>query len=424
MRRSEAAGWEQTILLCALIGTAQITWGAVVPVLPLYVTALQAPVAVLGPIIAAFAIGRVVGNVPAGLLMRRVNARVMLHSVLLGLALTTAATGLVGDLVAVFVLRLVAGVLGGAAVTIAFAVLLAGAPASRRGRVVTTANVVQMSAAAVGSLLGGAVVTVAGTTGAFAAAALPVLLAVGWELVRPARGYWDALRGEQPATTRRAGRERIAAPATDPDASAAARPSGRGAVLVSLAAVSFALFFARFAAEQGIVPVLAYDQGGLDPFGLGLAMAAGTVLSIAVLPLVGRGVDRGARLSIVIPSTLVSAVALVAFGLLEVPWAFALAIAGYGLATSIANVVPGVITAEAFPGRRAGAAVGVTRTAGDIGAAAGPLVVFAVADAWSPLAALGLTALVLLAAMTAFALVHLRVIRGSARGDRQRTPSR
>lgn len=398
-------------MLCTLIGTAQMTWGVVVPVLPLYVTALHAPVAVLGPLIAAFAIGRVVGNVPAGLLMRRLNPRVMLHTVLVALALVTAATGLVGDLTAVFALRLLSGVLGGAAVTIAFAVVLAGAPVSRRGRVVSMANVVQMSAAAVGALLGGAVVTIAGAAGAFVAAALPVLLAVAWELGRPAHDYWDELRAEPDAVRREKPKLRARSPEHTVGATDGPRTPRRRSVLVSLAAVSFALFFARFAAEQGLVPVLAYDQGGLDPLGLGLALASGTVLSIAVLPLVGRGVDRGARLAVVIPSTLGSAGVLVAFALLDVPWAFALAIVCYGVATSIANVVPGVVTAETFPGPRAGGAVGVTRTAGDVGAAAGPLVVFAMADAWHPLAALLVTALVLVAAMTAFSFVVSRISR-------------
>lgn len=408
MRRSADAGWEQTILLCTLIGTAQMTWGVVVPVLPIYVTALHAPVAVLGPLIAAFAIGRVVGNVPAGLLMRRLNPRVMLHTVLIALAVVTALTGIAGELVAVFTLRLIAGVLGGAAVTIAFAVVLAGAPVGRRGQVVSIANVVQMSAAAVGALLGGAVFTVAGTAGAFMAAALPVLLAVAWELVRPARGYWDALRPGAEVVPRDPSDTSTASTARAVAAENSRRP-GRGAVLATLAVVSFALFFARFAAEQGMMPVLAYEQGGLDPFGLGLALAAGTVLSIAVLPVIGRGVDRGARLSVIIPSTLGAAALLVSFASFDVPWAFALSVVGYGVATSIANVVPGVVTAEMFPGRKAGSAVGVTRTAGDIGAAAGPLVVFAIAEVWTPLVALGVTAVLLVVAMTVLSFIVFRM---------------
>ncbi|RXZ66830.1 MFS transporter, partial [Agromyces albus] len=151
-RASRSAGWEQTLLVCALIGTAQMTWGVVVPVLPVYVTAMHIPVAALGPIIAAFAIGRVVANIPAGLLLARVRPRPLLHIVLVALAIVTAATGFMQDPAWIVGFRLAAGVLGGAAVTVGFSVLLAGAPAAQRGRVVAVATVVQMGAAAAGAL--------------------------------------------------------------------------------------------------------------------------------------------------------------------------------------------------------------------------------------------------------------------------------
>jgi len=389
-RRSADRGAEQTILLCAMIGAAQITWGAVVPALPLYVAVVHAPVAVLGPLLAAFAIGRVLGNVPAGLLLRRWDPRAMLWVSLSALALVTIATAFASDLSVVFGLRLVAGILGGAAVTVGFAVVLAGAPDDRRGRVVSIATVVQMGAGAVGALLGGAAVSAAGPRAAFVVGALPVVLVLTWELVRPARGYWAALRGDGIA----------AAPASPP-----ARGGSPSGLLAALAAVSFALFFARFAAEQGLIPVLAYDSASLDPLGLGAALAAGTVLSMAALPLVGRIVDRGARLAVLLPATAASALVLIAFGLLSEPGAFAASVVAYGVATSMANVVPGVVTAEAFPGRRAGGAVGLTRTAGDVGAAVGPLLVFWLADLATPAVALAAVAVVLVVAVAAFVLV-------------------
>src|SRR3546814_13407127 len=61
----------QTLVLCALIGTAQMTWGVVVPLLPLYVAAFGLGVSALGPVVAAFAVGRIIANVPSGLLLRR-----------------------------------------------------------------------------------------------------------------------------------------------------------------------------------------------------------------------------------------------------------------------------------------------------------------------------------------------------------------
>jgi DHA1 family multidrug resistance protein-like MFS transporter len=387
-------GLGQALQVCALIGTAQMTWGVVVPVLPLFVDDLRIPAVQLGTIISAFAIGRVIANVPAGLALRRVPARPFVLTVLVALAGVTAATGFATSAEWLIVLRLVAGLLAGAAITLGFAVLLAGAPPARRGRVVSIATIVQMGAAAIGSLIGGVAVSLGGVPAAFVAAAVPVLVAVAADLVRPASGYWNAL-----------------APRSGTEASGDLTPAGdptpaprRSATLVTLAIVSFGLFFARFAGEQGLIPVLAYDRGGLDPLTLGIAFALGTVVSAAALGVVGRWVDAGGRVAVIVASVVGVVAATLAFGVLPSPASFGLAIVVYAVATSLANVVPSVVTAEAFPGRSSGAAVGVTRTAGDVGAAVGPLAVFGLVE----LAGAG-AGLAMLAAVPALALTLLLV---------------
>nr|WP_241747946.1 MFS transporter [Microbacterium aquimaris] len=403
-----------------------MTWGVVVPVLPILVDDLHIPVVLLGTIIAAFAVGRVIANVPAGLALRRIPARPFVLAVLIGLAGVTAGTGLVADVAWLIGLRLVAGLLAGAAITLGFAVLFAGAPPGRRGRVISLATIVQMGAAAVGSLLGGVAVTLGGVSTAFFAAAVPVLVAVVVDLVRPADGYWRAL--STPAA-----HEDADAATADADADAAtvggsgaagsgaadltstrtagargsvssrgrARPRG-STTLVTLAIVSFALFFARFAGEQGLIPVIAYEAGGLTPLTLGVAFALGTLVSAAALGIVGRWVDAGGRRAVVVLSALGVVAATLGFAVLDSPLWFGAAIVLYAVATSLANVVPSVVTAESFPGRSAGAAVGVTRTTGDLGAAVGPLAVFALVDLAGPGAGLAL-----LAAVPALALLLL-----------------
>ena len=372
---------EQTLVICALIGTAQMTWGVVVPVLPLYVDAFGIGVAVLGAIVSAFAVGRVVANVPAGLALRRLPPRGYLSVVLLALAATTAATGLAASVPALLVARFVAGVLGGAAVTIAFSVLLAGADTAQRGRVIAMATVVQMSAAAAGSVLGGIVLSVADARTVFVVAALPVLLALGWERLRPATRYWAAFRADHEPSRPRFGR------------------AGALLLLAGLGGVSFATFFTRFAGEQGLVPVLAYDSGGLDPVGLGIALAAGTLASLAIVPLVGRLVDAGARRSILLPSAALAGVSLLALEWAHTPLVFGVLVVLYSASTSALNIVPGVVTAERFPPARVGGVVGFTRTVGDAGAAVGPLVVFGLADVAGTLPALALGGVVLFAAV-------------------------
>lgn len=385
--RRPAGEREQTVLICALIGAAQMTWGGIVPVLPLYVEKFGLDVAMLGPIIAAFAVGRVVANLPAGIALRWWRPRRYLRAVLVGLALVTVLTGFVEDAALLIAARVVAGALGGAAVTIGFAVLVTGAPAARRGRAMATATVVQMGAAAVGSLIGGIAVSTVGVQGAFAAVAIPVLLVIGWDLIRPATLYWDQARESRQAH------------------GGPGRPRFAFGLLTALAGISFAAFFARFAGEQGLIPVLAYDVGGMSPIGLGVALAAGTGASLLVLGPVGRWVDAGARHRVVLASAVGASVVLLALPLLGQPIAFGVAVVLYSVATSVSNIVPGVVTGEEYGPAQAGAVVGITRTAGDLGAAIGPLAVFALAGAYGSGAGLAAMAAVLIIASVALCLV-------------------
>jgi MFS family permease len=186
--------------------------------------------------------------------------------------------------------------------------------------------------------------------------------------------------------------------------------------VIALALSSFATFFARFGGEQGLVPLAGYATGGLTPFTLGLALGAATLLSLASLPVLGSLIDRGHRLAILVPGVLAAAAALLIFPIADGPWLFALAIVLYGLATSVAGIVPTVLMSDAVPARQSGLVVGITRTAGDLGAVAGPLVALAVYDRnglWP--AILVIVALLLLANL---ALGRLLL------PDRLRSPSR
>ena len=389
--------WEQTVLLCCLIGSTQMTWGTIVPALPLYVDRYGVTAAMLGVIVAAFGVGRVIANIPAGLALRWWRPRPYLRTVCLLLVAVTAATGFSPDAGTLIAARVVAGVLGGAAVTIGFAVLVAGAPADRRGRVMATATAVQMSAGALGAFVGGLALTWFPLEVAFVVASVPLAVCLGWDALRPAAHYWLPVRTPRVATPQLDG-SRLAS-------------SGLAVVVVALALGSFAAFFARFGGEQGLIPLLGYEQGGLSPLTLGVALAAATLASLAAMPAVGAVIDRGRRVSVLVPSTLAAALALLLFAVADGPWFFAAAIVVYGLASSVAGVVPAVVMSERVPPELSGVVVGVTRTAGDVGAVVGPLLVFAVFDIAGVWPAVAAIAVVLVVAN----LLIVRVAAGSPR---------
>ncbi|MDN4641943.1 MFS transporter [Agreia sp. PsM10] len=406
-RRRTPSITEQTLVVCALIGATQMTWGTIVPALPLYVDHFGASALVLGPIIAAFGLGRALVNIPAGLVLLWWRPRPFLYTVTILLIAVTALTGLCTDSASLIAARVVAGVLGGAAITIGFAVLVSGAPPDRRGRVMATATAVQMSAGALGAFLGGAALSVLPLAGVFVVAAAPVALALLWDSVRPATLYWAASSAPGQSV-----------PSAEPVRSdAPARPAGSLRPLIAaLALGSFAAFFARFGGEQGLIPVLAYDGGGLSPFTLGLALAAATLVSLAAMPVIGRVIDRGPRLGVLAPSVLAAACTMLLFPLADGPWVYALVIVGYGLANSISSVVPSVVMSDAFPSRSSGLVVGVTRTAGDAGAVVGPLAALAVYDVIGAEAAVGL-----IAGVVVLANVPLMILLRTRAGGRPNT---
>ena len=380
VRRRSGSLTEQTLLICALIGTTQMTWGTIVPALPLYVDHFGATALILGPIIAAFGLGRAIVNIPAGIALRWWKPRPFLYAVCGLLVIVTALTGFAPDATTLIVARVIAGLLGGAAITIGFAVLVAGAPADRRGRVMSTATAVQMSAGALGAFLGGLVLTWFPIEIAFVVAPVPLVLCLVWDAIRPASLYWGTQM------------RRVASASAG-----SVRPRGLPLVVIALALASFAAFVARFGGEQGLIPLLGYDRGGLTPFTLGLALAAATVVSLIAMPLVGIVLDRGVRLIVFVPGVLLAVVAMLLFPVVNGPWQYAGIIVLYGLATCVAGVVPSVVTSDAVSPQQSGFVVGLTRTAGDAGAVVGPLVVFAVYEAGGGIGAALVIAVVLVA---------------------------
>lgn len=391
---------EQTLLLCLVIACVQMTWGAIVPALPLYLDEYGLAVGALGPILAAFAIGRALVNTPAGMALRWWRPRAYLWTVALALVVVTALTGWATTTTSIVAMRFVAGVFGGAAVTVAFSVLVTAAPAERRGSVVAWSMMAMTGAVAVGSVLGAVVVENLGVVATFVAAVVPLCLALSWEAWRPATAFWSAYAQPAAAPVGPIGPEDAAA--GEPDAE---RPRRVGLVS-ALCGVSFATFFVRFAGEQGLVPVIAYDGVGMRPTELAAAITVGTVVSLLVTPWVGRLVDRGVRTPVLLVAGALGAVSVALLPLLSQAVLFSLAIVVYSAATTSLNVVPGVVAGETWGPKESGAVIGLTRTVGDVGAALGPLVIFWLVERSSWLAACVVMGVLLLVAVVHLVLVQ------------------
>lgn len=419
----------QIVIACCLVASAQITWGAIVPALPRYGDMFSVSSFLLGAIVAAFGVGRLLVNIPAGLLADRFGPRRLLLGALVGLVVVTVLTAFAPTLPVLLVARFFAGVLGGSVVTIGLAVVTARAPADARGTVLATAQAVQLAGGAMGPVVGGLVLDRWGLHAVFFAAAVPAVACLVWTLLQPDREFWGKTPqapalGLAPAeadaefvTSERVRASHVTNSLETHDlygpaagAGARRRVATDLAAFVGLNVVGFAVFVIRFGGEQSLVPILG-DRVGMSSTQLGLSIGVITLVSLGLLPLLARLLDAGWRRRLLVPGMLVAAVAIALYPVADTPLLFGAVVVTAGVGAAVGGIVPGVVLADvAAPGRQ-GAAMGIFRSTGDLGAVVGPLALGLALDHWGA----GPASLTLAAVAAVSAIAYLLLVRGTAR---------
>jgi len=353
--------------------------GLLVPVLPLYVASLGVPFWWVGLVLAAEAIGMLIGDLPAGSMLRRVDRKsaMLLGIALLGLA--ALATAFVDAVVGIFALRLVAG-LGAALWGISRHAFLADAvPLQRRGRMIAAFGGAQRIGSLAGPAVGGWVAAVAGFSSAFllyaAVAALTLVFC------------WRYLESAPPE-----GRRRLPLP---PEAAArGVVHAGAGSEAASAWALVWALGWRRLGAASAgnlmaqairagrriVIPLHGAAVLGLDVRQVGWIVSLAAAFDVLLFPLAGWVMDRFGRKFAIVPSF-----ALQALGMALVPLTGSFA--GLAVAASLIGLGNGVgsgtmmtIGADLAPKGAVGEFLGAWRLVGDGGAMGGPVLVGALAD--------------------------------------------
>ena len=359
--------------------------GMLVPVLPLYVAATGAPFWLVGVVLAAESLGMLIGDVPAGALLRRLDRKV---TMLLGVAMVgcaVAAMAFVEGVVSVLLLRLLAG-LGAALWGISRHTFLTTAvPARQRGRAIAAFGGAQRVGLLAGPALGGVVAATGGydaaflTYGGIAAAAFAVC-AVFLE------------RAERPGLVPSRHVGALAAIA------AVVRDHGR--VLAVAGAGQFMAQGIR-SGRKIVLPLFGATVLGLSVEQVGWIVSIGAAFDVALFPLAGWVMDRYGRKHAIVPSFLMQAVgmALVPLAGGFVGLAAAAALIGFGNGLSSGTMM--TVASDLAPDDAVGEFIGVWRLLGDGGAMGGPIVVGALADLLTlPLATVAIASVGVGAALT------------------------
>jgi MFS transporter, DHA1 family, multidrug resistance protein len=340
------------------------------PLLPDIGRDLRITAADLAMITTAFALGRLVMDLPAGRIADRLPPGQALAGTGVGVAvsagLLATADSLAQALAGVFFL----GVASALTNTTGMTLFATSAPPERRGTAMAGFSMALMTGQALGPAVGGAI---AGVAGWRAAQAVAVLIGVG---VFVACLLAPAGRTPRPAEQPRPRRGGAPPDEAPPYRARPLPPSAPGlsrSQAAVLAAVPFAVFFALSALPQTLLPVIGSSELSLTTATIGLALGVGGAARFAGSALAGGVSDRVSRKAALVPSLLgmVAGVVILIPSPTLVTWLLAivlLSVASSGIA------VAATIIADRVPAATVGRRLGTFRFTGDFGLLAGPAV--------------------------------------------------
>lgn len=328
--------------------------GLLVPVLPLFANSLTPSFALVGAALAADAIGTLVADLPAGVMLRRLDRR---GAMLLGVALVALATGLLVTVSGIWLLvalRALAGI-GAALWNISrHAHITEVTHGADRGRAVALFGGIRRAGAFAGPAVGGLVAGAYGSDGVFLLFAVlaALVLPLAWAFVDPQR--MEGLAAAPPAlgpVLRKQGRVLIVA--------------GTGQLLAQ----------AIRAGRRILIPLYGASVLGLSVEAIGVVLSVAALVDVALFYPAGILMDRRGRKWAIVPSFV-----LQGLGMALIP--FASGFVGLLLATSLIGLGNGLgsgtmmtLGGDLAPREALGEFLGVWRLIGDAGFTVGPLLV-------------------------------------------------
>ncbi|WP_233809928.1 MFS transporter [Paraburkholderia sp. HP33-1] len=365
-----------------------VGFGIQSPTIPVFARQLGVGSAMVGAIIAAFALGRIIANVPAGRLIDRFGTIPVLTS---GMCILASASLLAGLSASGWQLTLFRGLCGaGSAIytVAAMSLLILSSDASHRGRVVS----LYMGAFYLGATAGPAI----GATMSSLSPRLSFFI-YGAGVAASAWVIYFSLRSSQVAPQKKS---RSSSPRIDL-IQAFRIPAFRSAFFCN-----FGVGWASYGVRVSILPLFLLNSIHDDKAWIGIALALGASVQALMLPVAGTTVDLiGRRFTLICgQAALLCAYLLVIAtpGRLTYLACFAVLAVGTALSVPAGSALIGDLS-KSHPG--GGALVGTHQMAADLGTIVGSVITGWIAQKVSYYAAFGLTACMLLLSLASATLI-------------------
>jgi multidrug resistance protein len=334
--------------------------GMVAPVLSLYAASFGVSATLVGMLITAFGVARLVVDLPAGTISERYGRRPVIIAGPIIVAVAAIGAASAEDFWLVVAWRTLQGAGSAMYMTAAQAAVADIGTNANRGRLVALYQGAMLFGATLGPVVGGITASWYGYTAPFWTQAIICTVAA---IVA--------------AATFRETRKVAGSPGSKPHhpglGEILALLTNRPFLLVSY--VSFSTFFTRTAAHWLLIPLAAHDRFGLGADGIGAILAVTAIANLSVLPIAGWAVDRFGRKKLIVGSSALTVVGLVLFATaptLVFFWPSAVIV---GVAGGMLGPASGAYAADVSPEGRYGPAMGFMRMIGDFGFLIGPILV-------------------------------------------------
>ena len=341
------------------------SYSLLIPVLPIYAQTFDISYGLVGLVLAADSLGMLLGDLPAGMLMRRLGQK---SSMMAGLILTGASTAAIfwaPSIPVIIIMRMLAG-LG----TSLFSVsrhyfLVEKAPQASRGRIISLFGGVVRAGRMAGPVAGGTIAALFGLRASFLAFGAACLLAL-IIVIKFLPHVEVEQQGKNPST-----RSAIA------DFRAMFKLQAR-----SLFTAGPGYLFMQLirSGPPVIIPLYAANLLGLTVQDIGIIMGVSSTLDMLLFYPTGILMDRRGRKYAIISSCLLQAVGLAAVPFTEGYGTLLAAGLTWGLGNGLGAGVMLTLGSDLAPLKGRSEFLGAWTLVGDIGSTSGPLAIGQLAD--------------------------------------------
>jgi MFS family permease len=350
---------ESFLILCIQVAVLHIGQGLITPILPLYAQTFAVGITWVGFLLSSQSLPRVFVNLPTGRLADKWGAHRLL-AIAAGIVTISAIGGGLAPNYFVFLLtRLLQGVGTGMSQTAGFTYAAVVSQPQNRARYISLYQGSFLLGAGIGPVIGGFTAQYFGYKMPFFFYGLFALIVGLWMYVRLPD---PRLASDQALTARRSRpgflvsmHQMLAHP---------------GMLLISM--VSFTWGITRSGSRNMAIP-LQGSELGLTEGQIGLALSSIFIMTFVALYLVGTLADRFGRKMVIIPSSLLAAVALAIVAVMPHYGLYLVGGVIFGLAAGVGSPVPAAYVVDVVDEESQGIAIGIFRTLGDSGIVVGPL---------------------------------------------------